>query len=158
MCLGVLAEAPTGLSANDVTIIANDRAAARYTDAEKADVARIPDAATLGRIAKAPRELQAGVAGGDAAGVDRIVLPADFATFHDLSLAIWENNGDEITSHDVRTSVLAAQRADSVLTFMGNPEATAAIRLTWTPATRTLVAVTGRNISAIRFIYAELHD
>ena len=110
------------------------------------------------RIPKAPRQLQAAVAGGDTAGVASVTLPTDFATFRSLTMAIWEVAGDEIATHDIRTAVIAAQRTATTFVFTGNPDATGAIRIAWNPATRVFAGVTGRNISAIRFIFAELHD
>ena len=54
--LRVLASAPAGLTVQDVTNVANQRAAARYTDGEKSDVARIDAIETTANTATTPSE------------------------------------------------------------------------------------------------------
>ena len=101
--------------------------------------------------------VQAASAATDTAGVLSITLPADYATYHDLSIAGWETADDVMFGHDLPTAVLAAQTQTRNVTIMGNPAAQGAANASWNPATRVLTATQSRN-APWRIISAELHD
>ena len=115
------------------------------------------DAPTPGEP-RPPNTLQAAVQGSDTAGVASITLPANYTDWRSLTLSIWENAADESASHDIATEVLAAATEVNTFVFTGNPGATGAIRLSWNPTTRVISAVTGRNVSALRITFAQLHE
>ena len=103
------------------------------------------------------RVIQAPVAAADTAGVASITLPADYATYHDLSIAGWETADDSMFAHDIPTDILAAQTQTRSLTIAGNPGAGGATVASWDPSTRVLTATQQRN-APWRIIKAELHD
>ena len=90
-------------------------------------------------------------------GVASITLPADYATYHDLNIALFESQDNALADHDIRTSILAAQRGQIEITVAGNPGVAAAASITWNPQTRVVTALSQRN-APVRIVYAELHD
>ena len=95
--------------------------------------------------------------GGANLGVASVVLPADYATYRDLNLALYESQDAALADHDIRTILLAAQRGQVEITVAGNPGVAASAGITWNPGTRTITALTQRN-APVRIVYAELHD
>lgn len=109
---------------------------------------------------RAPRVLQAAVdvsGGGSNLGAASITLPANYATYHDLNIALFESQDNALADHDIRTSILAAQRGQVEITVAGNPGVAAAASVTWNPQSRVVTALTQRN-APVRIVYAELHD
>ncbi|MCY4599760.1 MAG: hypothetical protein OXF27_07560 [Acidobacteria bacterium] len=113
-----------------------------------------PPAAPKSRIVQAAVDVSGG---GANLGVASIVLPADYATYRDLNLALFESQDDALADHDIRTTLLAAQRGQVEITVAGNPGVAAAASVTWNPQTRTITALSQRN-APVRIVYAELHD
>ena len=103
----------------------------------------------------APVDVSSGAA---TLGVNVITLPADYATYHDLNLGVFETQEDALSDHDFSTKLLAAQTGTSIeLTISGNPGAPAAAKVTWNPTARTITAIDERN-APVQIVYAELHD
>ena len=106
---------------------------------------------------RATSTVLAAEAAADTAGGISVTLPADYATYHDLSIAGWETADDAMFAHDIPTDLLAVQTQTRTLTIAGNPGAAGAASATWDPSTRLLAAVQSRN-APWRIIKAELHD
>lgn len=109
---------------------------------------------------RADNIIQAAVNGADNAGVTSITLPADYATYKKLHLALWEANEDSLVEYVSSTAVLAINAVSGGRTIIaggriggrqgqgGQP-----LTLTWTASTRVLALGGGDRI-----IYAALED
>ena len=109
---------------------------------------------------RADNIIQAAVNGADNAGVTSITLPADYATYKKLHLALWEASEDSLVEHVSSTAVLAINAVSGGRTIIaggriggrqgqgGQP-----LTLTWTASTRVLALGGGDRI-----IYAALED
>ena len=113
-----------------------------------------PQAAPRSSILQAAVDVSGGQAN---LGAASITLPADYATYRDLNIAIFESQDDSLSDHDLSTRLLAAQTRQIEITVAGNPGVAAAAKITWNSATRVITAVQERN-APTRIVFAELHD
>ena len=100
--------------------------------------------------ATAGRVVQAAVDGADGAGVNSITLPANYADWRALSVAMWTDADDDIAPETIPTALIAAQSTGRAF-LLGRRGST---RLAWNSTALTLTR-SGSNNS---IVYAELHD
>lgn len=96
--------------------------------------------------------IQAAVDGADGAGVASITLPANYADWDHLDIAMWEENADDIALKSIPTAVIAAQTGDRKLLVDRDASGGERLRLLWDMSARTLT----RNGNTDTIIYAAL--
>lgn len=104
------------------------------------------------QLTRAPRVLYGAVARTDAAGVQNLTLPEDYADYRRLAIGFNDPGADSVLFDELITAVMSVQTA-SLEIAVGNPGSNARIRMTWNPTARTLAM--GQTD---RIIFAELHD
>lgn len=99
------------------------------------------------------RTLVSPIVGANNAGATTLTLPADYATFDQLSLMFWETNAGRYGTNIIPIPMLAIipNGGDIQLEMTGRANNNA-VHAVWNPTTRTL------NLNQDRVLYAQLRD